>query len=284
MAGVDWLRSTFGSVLTGLSNWANQLILAGVIAAITAIGWAAWGAIKTRIVETIREDLQSEQSRLLVPLKAAMEKQNDVIVHAVALNLTKSGSELALPLRTAMEKQPDVIITAVVNELARDVKNNRLVSPLRRTIESLREFEVGALHVGSFTLTPSNSSYSLFLYFPENYTGKLALSLDGVSGSEKYVVLQPPDCEAIDIQDTEFAVSLEGYLNDTAGCKQKRLPFRDMRPELKELRALTFQLKGTKTDSSDKDHFDPTSRLTVKYVAYIQPAIRLLPAPPNPGR
>jgi hypothetical protein len=164
------------------------------------------------------------------------------------------------------------IVETVVTELGQ--KNDRLSAPLAQVMKDLRATEVGALNVGNFKLTPTNNSYTLFLYFPDNYSGQLALRIAGYASDEKWVEVQPDGQKAFPINSTDPIYKLQDYLTPLSELQKNRFnDFTFVPGIMQDLRSLTFQLSGPNvTQGSPK--FDPTATITVTYVALIQPVIQ----------
>jgi hypothetical protein len=236
--------SWLGSIWTAITNSTNQLIAGAVIAGITGAGWLAWGQVKSFIVQTIAEDLQ-----------------------------TNGTPKLNAAVRTAMQRHEDLVVQTVAAELARSQESNRLLKPLKDALHAIRSSEVGAMSVGSFTLT-ANSSYTLFLYFSDRHTGKLTLAVPDVSGSERYLTMQAPECEPEKIQDTKPTIKLEDYLSSKSEKCKRSVNIFEVPQQLRGLQSLTFALSGEATNPSSKK-YDPNAKLDVTYVAYVLPAIEL---------
>jgi hypothetical protein len=172
-------------------------------------------------------------------------------------------------------KLKDFIIETTALELA--AENNRLVPAITKTIQALRKSEVGSLVAGNFVLTPSNPSYTLYIYFPDGYSGKLHYKISGVIiPNRRYVALVTAKelVPISNIQDwydlsklTKEAPTSQASLND-------ELFKDDSRNFLKGLRAITFQLQGP--DSDLIQQASPIeSTVGISYVSFIAPAIHM---------
>lgn len=178
----------------------------------------------------------------------------------------------------------DYIITIAVDELNRD--DSRLFSPIGKVMRKLRESEVGSLKAGSFWLTPSNRAYTLYLYFPKGYKGKLFYRLKGVS-DRKYVVLVLPDGTNLHMKNTEASINLAQYVDVGSTLEAQGIEGIIERPgALRDLHGITFQLAGEEadepvtddlsgTDDNSTERVLATSGIEVNYVSFIAPAIHI---------
>jgi len=199
-------------------------------------------------------------------------KTIELVIGAVIAGI---GLVIGLIWADSKARTKDFIITSVLEEFGKP--DNRFVKPIDEVMGKLRDQEVGAINVGSFTLTPTNSSYSLFLYFPDpqKYSGKLGLAVDGLAAGTRWVVLQPEGSPAIRITSTDPLIDLGGYLKKLNAAEAPSISdIIELPAHLKQLRSLTFQLAGPSTIPGTPQ-FDSTASITVKYVALIRPAIRV---------
>jgi len=186
------------------------------------------------------------------------------------------------------------IVQTTSEELARP--NNRLQEGLKRTIENLRQSEVGALTVGNFSLNSLNNSYTVFVYFPDGYTGSISYQLEGeIIPNKRFVVVAFPSGEV------KMLRNLDGVIDIAASIKAKpatldhvveqdhnKFEVADQRIRaLASLRGYTFQLieraspneiaSQSRQQSSDLTGISqtkPATEIRVSYVALIAPAIR----------
>ena len=144
------------------------------------------------------------------------------------------------------QRMNDYIVAAAVEELNRD--DSRLTGPIGKVLKRLRESEVGSLKVGNFWLTPSNRAYTVYLYFPKGYKGKLFYRLNGVS-DRKYVVLVLPDGTNLRMKNTEASIDLAQYVEAGSTLEAQGIEGIIERPgALRDLHGVTFQLAGEDTD------------------------------------
>ena len=114
----------------------------------------------------------------------------------------------------------------------------------------LRKLEVGAINAGSFTLTATNRSQTVYVYFPIGHTGKVYYKFTGdIIPNERYIALQCPDNRAIPIETSEGIINLQTcFKNASKQAEQIQEVFENdlaLKGALKNLRAFTFQLVGS---------------------------------------
>lgn len=184
----------------------------------------------------------------------------------------------------------EFVIQTTIDELQRE--KSRFFDPVKLTVERLRQSEIGALNVGSFTLTPASPAYTLPIYFPNGHAGQLSVMLHGnLVPKRSYVVLVLPNGKLQKIESPEVTIDLANYLRIAAGADAEvRDDLIQRSAHLKGLRTLTFQLSGPETESemfqvaSTPGQPSPgrpaTSSLSqlgihVQYVAFVAPAIHM---------
>lgn len=172
------------------------------------------------------------------------------------------------------QKVKDYIVTTTVDELSSD--GSRLREPVEKIFQDARRSEVGALNAGNFWLTPANRAYSLYVYFPAGYQGKLFYRLHGVT-EKKYVNLVLPNGAVHALKDHEASIDLAKFVQQfEGGLELQGIEGLIERPgALKELRAITFQLAGAGVDALSADTQSPISGIEVNYVSFVSPAIHI---------
>jgi hypothetical protein len=174
------------------------------------------------------------------------------------------------------------IVDAAIAELERD--NGRFHGPIQKIFEGARQSEVGTLSAGEFVLTPTNRAYTVFVYYPEGYKGKLYYSLEGVS-SPKSVTILLPNGDRGPIKKTESSIDLAKSIEPRRGTlsDQGIDGVFDSPTALGDIRAFTFQLTGEDADTpptgeagaSDTERPQQISRVEVRYVSFVAPAIHI---------
>ncbi len=143
------------------------------------------------------------------------------------------------------------IVTTVVEESSKD--SGVLPETLRDMVRRVRQSEASAVSAGNFILTPSNRSFTLYIYFPEGYKGKFYYALRGdLVPKRRYVVLAPPTSRPIPLDHEESSIILEKYFQPSTG---QAAVIADVFEQNKSsvrlqnsLRSITFQLEGAETD------------------------------------
>jgi hypothetical protein len=180
------------------------------------------------------------------------------------------------------------IKSIVTEELLKE--NGELAKAFKETLAKVRRSEVGAVNVGSFTLTPTNRSYTVLIYFPEKYTGKILYQIKGnIVPDCRYVVLSTPTGAVIKL-DQAASINLEKYFdsgNDQAlqlaGIIERPAQSKSLQDNLK---AITFQLDGPglisgtvlagrKCEPAKENEL--TSTVEISYVSMVAPFIRMNP-------
>ena len=153
---------------------------------------------------------------------------------------------------TIIKTEVDAYIArSVTAELQRE--DGLLSVALKKRLDHLRQSEVGAINVGTFFLTPSNRSYTHYVYFPEGYKGKMFYQVKGKIIPEcRYVVLSFPDAKPIPLKNSEDSIVLERYFQRSSSQARALDDIFERNNTLagvyKSLRGITFQLEGQSTD------------------------------------
>jgi hypothetical protein len=85
------------------------------------------------------------------------------------------------------------IVTAVAEEMLKENEDD-FSKAFQQAVARVRKSEVGEISVGSFFLTPANRSFTLYVYFPDGYSGRMFYNLKGdVIPKKRYVVLATPE-------------------------------------------------------------------------------------------
>jgi len=186
------------------------------------------------------------------------------------------------------------IVRTAVEDLSKE--DGALPVALKATLTKIRQSDVGALTVGNFQLTAANRSFTLYVYFPDGYKGKIFYSLKGdIIPRKRYVVLAPPNSKPIPLKQDEDSIILEKYFQPTSGQAALLDDIFEKSASTHKfqnnLRAITFQLEGTDSNPDtampDKAKLTvggPNSQSTVRpleieisYVVLITPTIQLGP-------
>jgi len=188
----------------------------------------------------------------------------------------------------AADTQIKNYVAAAISEQLKDDKSVVYMS-LSSAMNRMRRSEVGSISVGNFVLTHASPSYTLFIYFPENYTGKLYYQFEGnIASNCQRVVLQLPnqpakplsaDDHSIDLVKVAQSMSKQAEQlndNDVVEWDEAKKSLR------KNLRALTFQLDDRPAQITPVAVQDggctsklQDARLDVSYVTLVAPSIRL---------
>jgi len=177
------------------------------------------------------------------------------------------------------------IVAAVTEEMLKDGEGD-FSNAFNKAVARVRKLEAGSIAVGSFFLTPTNRSFTLYIYFPDGYTGKMFYSLKGdIVPKKRYVVLASPEKKPEPLVLSEDAIILEKYFKATsaqAAMIDDFLERGSTKGPLKgSLRPITFQLEGTDTDQQTglrlelASHDASNGAIEVSYVTFVAPAIRM---------
>ncbi|MEX2166702.1 MAG: hypothetical protein WD852_06740 [Methyloceanibacter sp.] len=201
----------------------------------------------------------------------------------IALTTLSAAGTLAIMMWGTIERHAhSYIVDIAIAELERD--NGRFHGPIQKIFEGARQSEVGTLSAGEFVLTPTNRAYTVYVYYPEGYKGKLYYSLEGVS-SPKSVTILLPNGDRGPIKKTESSIDLAKSIEPRRGTlsDQGIDGVFDSQTALGDIRAFTFQLTGEDADTpptgeagaSDTEHRPLISRVEVRYVSFVAPAIHI---------
>lgn len=160
------------------------------------------------------------------------------------------------------------IIDVIAAELS-ERGNHNLSAPLKANLKAWRESEVGAMNLGSFTLTPSNRAYTLFVYLPDGHAGKIYYKITGdIVPKRRFVVLVMPNGKVRRIENLEESLDLSKFLSSASRIEESD-DFVERPAYAKGMKAITFQLEGPDTDSGAE------APIEVRYMAFVTPAISL---------
>jgi len=193
---------------------------------------------------------------------------------------------LALAWSSIEERVQAYIVKTTADNLVKD--NGELPTALKAALTNIRQSDVGALTVGSFLLNASNRSFTLYVYFPEGYKGKIIYTLKGdIVPKKRYVVLAAPNSKPIPLKLEEGAIVLEKYFQPPTGQAALLHDVFDDSPTRKlqtGLRPITFQLEGSDTDpaahsdsASNSAQLGQSAEIEISYVVMITPTIKLVP-------
>lgn len=195
----------------------------------------------------------------------------------------------ALAVWTIMETRVKNFIIAAVAEKMLKEDEDDFSKAFKTAVARVRKSEAGSISVGSFLLTPTNRSFTLYVYFPDGYNGKIFYSLKGDLIPEKrYVVLATPEKKPEPLILSEDAIILERYFRATsaqAAMINDYLERGSSKGPLKSgLRPITFQLEGADTDEQPTERAKPeitrhnnssAVAIEISYVTFVAPAIRM---------
>ena len=116
------------------------------------------------------------------------DKTRGFVVEAVLAEFDERN-RLTEPIYKILQqdKAKGLVAEAILAELERD--HGRFHGPIQKIFEGARQTEVGTLSAGEFVLTPTNRAYTVYVYYPEGYKGKLYYSLEGVSSPKSSIDL-----------------------------------------------------------------------------------------------
>ncbi len=245
-----WLGDLF-------ANKGKELFAGFVITVFGVVTYAMWDTLqdKTRgfVVEAVLAEFD-ERNRLTEPIYKILQQ----------------------------DKAKGLVAEAILAELERD--HGKFHGPIQKIFEGARQTEVGTLSAGEFVLTPTNRAYTVYVYYPEGYKGKLYYSLEGVS-SPKSVSIFLPNGERGPIKKSESSIDLAKAIEPRRGAlgNQGIDGVFDSTTALGDIRAFTFQLTGEETDTpptggtgaSETERPPLISRVEVRYVSFVAPAIHI---------
>jgi len=199
------------------------------------------------------------------------------VANAILDELKKHDGEVATAVRAT-----------VTSDLLKD--NGELDKAFKEKLGKLRKSEAGVVNVGSFSLTPTNRSYTMAIYYPAKYTGKIFYQIKGnIVPDCRYVVLATPSGKAIKLAPDSF-INLEHYF----GAANEQAQFAGILERPREsnalqnnIKAITFQLDGPGLVASPvssgfgrkpcepmKDD-ELTSIVEISYVSLVAPFIQM---------
>lgn len=211
------------------------------------------------------------------------KKSFDSVITAVLAVIVTAVTTVTLASWGYLQKwTKDFIVEATVLELNKE--NNRLLEPIKKTIERLRSSEIGALNVGNFVLTTSNPQYLLPIYIPSDHVGQLSIMLTGdLMPKESYVVLMLPNGKKFTIDKAEVTIDLAAYMRMESSPEPDEQESLVLRPGyLKGLRTLTFQLAGSAAQAKPSGGDLPQQAakaeraIHVRYLALVSPSISMI--------
>jgi hypothetical protein len=212
------------------------------------------------------------------------ENAKKLIASAIGAGL----AALAIPAWSFIQTKMQAFVTNTVIE-----ESTKEDSPLSDTFKKLvrreRQSEALVASAGNFTLTPTNRSFTLYIYFPQGCKGKFYYAIKGdLVPKKRYVVLAPPSSKPIPLVQAESSIILEKYFQPSTG---QSAVFEDVFEQSKSegglqknLHSITFQLEGIDTDedvpstlagsTSRSQLQEAKSSIEISYAALITPALQ----------
>lgn len=200
--------------------------------------------------------------------------------------LAIATAALALAWTSIEARVQAYIVKTTADNLVKD--SGELPAALKTALTNIRQSDVGALTVGNFLLNAANRSFTLYVYFPEGYKGKIIYTLKGdIVPKKRYVVLAAPNSKPIPLKLEEGAIVLEKYFQPPTGQAALLHDVFDDSPTRKlqtGLRPITFQLEGSDTDTparadaaASSPQLGQSAEIEISYVVLITPTIKLVP-------
>lgn len=158
-------------------------------------------------------------------------------------------------------------------------KNEALKKKILEIVKQDRKFEAGATIAGSFTLTPSNRSNTVYIFCPPNHTPKLYYDLSEFTKT-RYVQAQATNLPLRTLkQEDSIPLHTCPSGNDNSSATPSEDDAEEQaseRNKIDEIIAITFQLAGPDVTRAVTTGQNPDNiSIDVRYAAFVSPAITI---------
>jgi hypothetical protein len=177
--------------------------------------------------------------------------------------------------QTLINNRADAYITALI-EKGID-SNQQIKAKILDIVHQDRKFEAGATIAGSFTLTPFDRTYTLYIFCPPGHTPKLYYELSEFTKT-RYVEAQSTNLARTKLKQASSiplsaCPSSKDEFSATPSLADENA---SEQSETDEIIAITFQLSGPEVDEVVKTKENPNNiSIDVRYAAFVSPAIMI---------